>query len=140
MAVELKIDGLSMFQFSELRHPDGPRKGEPLYNSLILAPRSHFDVKGWHRTNERSTEFKVAAYDETGAALLQQAANLGTVTANFRASWPKDQPPPADEPSKPKSTTSGDGTGFGKSFEQKFKEVERSVGVIRSSVSVRYTR
>ena len=140
MAVQLTIDGLSMFQFSELRVKDGPKKGQPAYGTLILGPKKHFDVKGWHCTNERSTEFKVTEYAETAAASINQTANLGTITVSFRASWPKGSPPPGDEPSKTKSTTSGDGTGFGKSFEQKFKEVERTVGVIRSSVSVRYAR
>jgi hypothetical protein len=138
MAVELKIDGLSMFQFSELRFKDGVKKGQPLYSSLILAPHKHFDVKGWHCNNEKSTEFKVTEYAQSGAGSLNQTANVGTITAIFRAAWPKDQGPPGDEPSRIKGI--GDGTGFGNSFDQKFKEVARNIGVIRASVSVRYTR
>lgn len=147
MAAEVLIDGRSMFQFSELRQPDtlpdgkpNPKKGQPLYSSVIVPAGGDVVIKGWHRTNERSTEFKVTEYADTAGAGLNQTGNLGTLTVHFRASWPKDQKPPADEPAKTKSTTSGDGTGFGKSFEEKFKEVQRTLGVIRSSVSVHYTR
>jgi hypothetical protein len=137
MAVELKIDGLSMFQFSELRHKDGPNQGQPLYGSVIVEPHKHVVVRGWHCNNEQSKEFKVTAYPETAAASVNQTANVGTITANFRASWPTNEGPPADEPSGQKGP---DGTGFGDTFNQKVQEVPRKVGVIRASVSVRYSR
>jgi hypothetical protein len=140
MAVQLSIDGLSVFQFSELRHKEGPKMGQPLYSSVIVGPHKNVLIRGWHRTNERSDELLVTEYAKTAAASVLQPANIGTITATFRAAWPRDQAPPADEPSRPKGSTSGDGTGFGKSFDQKFKELQRTIGVIRSSVSVRYTK
>jgi len=140
MTAELLIDGINSFQFSKLRHAAGPKKGQPLCSGVIVGPHQAVVIQGWHIDNDKSKEFLVTEYGETAAATLGQTGNLGTITANFRASWPKDQPPPADEPSRTKSTTSGDGTGFGETLDQKYQQVPRSRGVIRSSVSLRYTR
>jgi hypothetical protein len=63
------------------------------------------------------------------------------ITATFAAAWPKDQQPPSDEPSNPaEKSRSGDAVGRGTRFQQKFLEVERHIGVVRATVSVRYTK
>jgi hypothetical protein len=139
MAVALTIDGLSMYTFSELKHKDGPRKGEPLYSAVILGPGQSTLIKGWHRTNEESRSFLVTAYPDTAAAQLRHEAGLGTITATFAASWEGDTPPD-DEPPRRKGVTPGDGTGFGPPVNSKFTEVRRSIGVVRAAVSVRYTK
>src|SRR5262249_17969134 len=80
MAAELTLDGLNMFQFSEVRHTDGPSKGQPRYSTIILGPGKQAVIRGWHRTNERSSEFKVTGYAETAAAsvgLSARSAKLG---------------------------------------------------------------
>ena len=139
-AVRLTIDGLSMYTFSELRQKDSPKKGEPLYTVVIVAPKSSALIKGWHRTNEASDSFLVTEYAKSAAATLSHKTNLGTITATFAAAWPENAPPPSDEPGKKRSVGSGDATGFGPRVEAKFVEVRRNLGVIRASVSVRYTR
>jgi hypothetical protein len=137
-AVRLSIDGLSMFAFSDLRHASGPNNGEPLYTTLILPPRSRFDVVGWHRTNDESDAFLVTEYAKSAAATLDHRANLGTITASFAAAWAVDGDPPADEAAQPKGLP--DSTGFGPRVAAKFTEGRRRIGAIRSSVSVRYAR
>ena len=59
----------------------------------------------------------------------------GTIAAAFSAAWPKDGPMPGDE-----VASRGVATGFGDVIEQKYKEVERSVGNVRDVVIVRYSR
>lgn len=140
MAVTLAIDGLSMYAFSELRQNEGPRKGEPRYRFVFVKPHKSVTIDGWHKTNEESLSFLVTSYPESAAASVNQTADLGTITATYRAAWAKDAPPPADEPGRRKGSYGGDATGFGPPVESRFREVQRSVGVIRSSVSVRYSK
>jgi hypothetical protein len=139
MAVRLTIDGLSWFAFSELRHQDGLHKGEPLYSVVYVKPHGSVVIRGWHRTNDASDSFLVTEYAKSAAATLSQTANLGTITASFAASWPENADPPKDEAPKARGNP-GDATGFGPRVEAKFTEVKRNIGVIRASVSVRYTK
>ena len=139
MAVRLTIDGLSWFAFSELRHKDGPHKGEPLYSVVYVKPHGSVVIRGWHRNNEVSDSFLVTEYAKSAAATLSHTANLGTITASFAASWPENADPPKDEAPKARGNP-GDATGFGPRVEAKYTEVKRNIGVIRASVSVRYTK
>jgi hypothetical protein len=144
MAVRLSIDGLNVFQFSELRQPanrpDGkpnPRKGEPLYDLILVPAKGEVVVPGWHRTNEKVLGFKVLEYAQTAASQFgKDDAPVGTITATFAAAWEKD--PPADEPPLARGV-GDDGTGFGRPKEQKTEPVVRNIGAVRASVSVRYT-
>lgn len=138
-AVQLKIDGLSMFTFSEMRHADGNRKGEPLYTAVIVPARKNVLIKGWHINNEKTDSFLVTEYAKSGAGQLKSTGNLGVISATFQAAWPEGGTPPADEPGKRRGGT-GDATGFGPRVDVKFKEVKVNMGVIRDSISVRYTK
>lgn len=140
MAVQLKIDGLSMYAFSELRILDGPRRGDPRYTAVILAPHKSVIVPGWHVTNEKTDQFQVVEYAKSAAGGLNHTASVGTITASFQASWPEDQPPPRDEPGRSRSVAGGDATGFGPRMDSRYQEVKRSLGVIRDVVSIRYTK
>lgn len=140
MACSLKIDGLSMFAFSELRQIDGPRNGEPRYTTVIVGPHKSVVVPGWHVTNEKTDKFLVTEYAKSAAGGLNHTAGLGTITASFQASWPEGEPAPADEPGRARSVGSGDATGFGPRIDQKYQEVKRNMGVIREVISVRYTK
>jgi hypothetical protein len=140
MAVSLRIDGLSMYAFSEVRYVDGPRRGEPRYSMVILAPHKFVTVPGWHVTNEKTDRFMVMEYAKSAAASLNHTANVGTITATFQASWPDGEPAPADEPGRARGQGNGDATGFGPRVDQKYVEVKRNFGVIRDVVSVRYTK
>jgi hypothetical protein len=140
-AVQLRIDGLSMFSFSsnEFRNP---KTGKPKYNYIILGPKSRVFIRGWHVTNEVSDEFKITEYAKSAAAELKSSAPTGTITATFHAAWDaKTGRPPADEPPNPdEHSLSADATGKGARFQEKYQEVERKIGVARSVISVRYTK
>ena len=134
VAVELTIDGLSMFAFSKLRDAaDRPR-----YNRVVIAAGKSLLIKGWHRDNSVSDSFLVTEYAKSAAAKLPSTADVGTITASFAAAWPQGGTLPEGEPAN--GEKSGDATGFGPPVEAKFMEVKRSLGVNRATVSVRYTR
>jgi hypothetical protein len=135
-AVTLTIDGLNFFTFTDERN----KKGKP-FTIVFVGPRKSETIKGWYRAKNQSDEFLVTEYAKSGAALLKSTANLGTITACFAASWGKDATPPADEPKNPAPhSRSADATGFGSRIATPFDEVERNIGVIRATVSVRYTK
>ena len=140
MAVQLQIDGLSMYCFSEVRYTEGPRKGDPRYTAVIIAPRKSVTIYGWRVNNEKTDKLMVMEYAKSAAGSLNHTTNLGTITASFQASWPEGEPAPKDEPGRARGPGSGDATGFGPRIDQKFQEVKRNLGVIRDVVSVRYTK
>jgi hypothetical protein len=136
-AATITIDGLSIFLFSEVRDD----QGNPRYSVLVVPARGKLEIRGWHRTNEESDEFLVTEYAKSAAGQLKSTANLGTITVSFAAAWPKDQPPPADEPRDPNEfSRSANATARGTAFKQKYQEVERQFGIVRGSVSVRYSK
>ncbi len=134
-AVTLTIDGLSVYAFSDVK---APKTGRPRYSLVVVPAGREVFIPGWHRTNEASEEFVITEYARSAAAELKSTAPTGTVTAAFAAAWPKDQPPPADEPAG--RSRSADAVGRGARVAQKYVEVERDVGVIRATVSVRYAK
>jgi hypothetical protein len=135
VAVRLSIDGLNIFTFSELRQTEGPYKGAPLYDMVLIPPQESITIKGWHRDNTTSNKFTITEYAATAAAKMGKTTDLGTITATFCAAWEK--APPADEPDG--SRAPGDaGTGVGAPTEQKYTAVQRTVGAVRGSVAVRY--
>lgn len=137
-AITLTIDGLNLFAFSDERDK---KTGRPKYSQVVLAPKSKGTITGWHRSNTVSNEFLVTEYPKSAAAELQSTAKVGTITVSFAASWQKNTKPPADEPQDAYAyARSGNATGRGADVEKKFKEVERQFGVVRSAISVRYTK
>src|SRR5262249_53580730 len=121
--------------FSDVKNP---KTGRPLYSVLILGAKQEVFIRGWHRTNEVAEEFVITDYSRSAAAELKSTAATGAITATFAAAWPKDQQPPSDEPAA--KGRSGDAVGRGQRVAQKFVEVERHVGVVRATVSVRYAK
>ena len=93
MAVRLSVDGFNVFNFSELRQKDGPYKGAPQYELLLVAPKDNLIVPGWHRDNNTSVKFKITDYAETAAAKMNKTTDLGTITATFSAVWGKERHP-----------------------------------------------
>jgi len=138
VALRIAIDGLSVFAFSSLLHTDGPRRGQPLYTEYIIPRRSFRTIKGWHKTNESVDSFMVTEYSKSAAAELKSTENLGTITACFHAAWSEDGPPPHDEPASRKGTPNA--TGFGPRVDQKVEIVRRRIGVLRATVSIRYSK
>ncbi|MFV0444729.1 MAG: hypothetical protein ACK5Q5_14250 [Planctomycetaceae bacterium] len=134
-AVRLLIDGLSVFTFSDIRDPVTDK---PKYNVYIVDANSDATLKGWHKTNERVDSFLVTGYDQSAAATLGHTQNLGTITLTFAAAWPKGSPPPPDEIIT--KSSGGNATGFGPPVEHQVQEVQRDIGRVRASLSIRYTR
>lgn len=134
-AVELKIDGLSVFDFSEIKKDDGT----PKYKFYFVPAKSSITVHGWHINHTKQASFLVTKYADSAAAKQNRQGSLGTITALFCASWEDDAKMPPDEPTDlPRGE--GDATGFGPNLRQATREVERSIGVLRSTVSLRYTK
>jgi hypothetical protein len=133
-AVQLTIDGVNVFAFSE-------NKG---YTVVIVPAGSTGVVPGWHRSNDRSDAFQVAEYAKSVAAQgLGASSDVGTIHAVFKAAWAQDASPPPDEPAShadgPQSRD-GDATARGQSIDARYSEVVRNVGLVRESVSVRYNK
>jgi hypothetical protein len=129
-AVNLTIDGLDLFAFSDNRGAQ-----------IILKPKSTALVKGWPRTFTESNEFLVTEYARSAAHQLKSTGEVGVITANFAAAWPVNGPRPADEPADPNpGARATDATGHGAPFEEKYTPVNRNVGVLRATVAVRYAK
>ena len=144
---KLQIDGLSSFAFSEVRVEKGANKGDPLYNFWAIRPNNRARVTGWHKRNEgpgNIRAFEVTSYADSAAGSLGQTSDIGTITAIFSAAWEKGTKPPKDlnEPRSPKTTPKGqrDATKEGRAKTQDLKPVELEVGVVRASVSIRYSK
>jgi hypothetical protein len=135
MAVRLSVDGFNMFAFSELRQDDGPYKGAPLYDMVLVPANGSLTIPGWHRTDATADKFQITEYGKTAAAKMQKSTDIGTITATFCAAWEKT--PPDDEP--PGARAPGeDGTGFGEPTAVSREPVRRTVGAVRASIAVRY--
>ena len=129
--VRVYIDGLSMFSFSKSRE----------YTHVIVPARSSTLIKGWHRDNCVSNRFLVTRYaDSPAARILQNTSDIGTVTVMFSAAWENEDDRPGDEPVSDCRRKSVNGTAVGKPVTVRYSEVSRWTGVVRSIVSVRYSR
>jgi hypothetical protein len=138
VAVDLRIDGLSMFSFSAERDP---KTGQPAYRYVVVPKGRSVLIRGWFVTTDDSDEFLVTSYPKSAAAELNSTANLGTITALFHAAWPKKGQPPAGEPKNPDEfSQSADATGRGRRFQVGYEVVEYKVGVLRASISARYSK
>ncbi len=141
-AVRISIDGLSVFSFSEVLHQTGEKKGQPLYEYWIIPKNTTAVIPGWFRNHDVVDSFLITGYAKSALAELGKAnegAALGTITVSFAAAWPVGSPPPSDEPGKRRGGDQ-DLTGRGPSRDFKSKPVARDVGVIRASVSIRYSK
>lgn len=132
VAVELAIDGLSMFSFSDLRDAGG----QPKYKVILVPAKGSATIPGWHRSNDHSEEFEVTEYAKSAAAELKSTANIGTITACFSAAWPENESPPPDEPKSRMANATGRGARIG----AKYVEVQRKIGIVRATISARYTK
>ncbi|MCA9166780.1 MAG: hypothetical protein KDB23_03895 [Planctomycetales bacterium] len=136
-AVALSIDGISSFAFSSIHDPSG----SPASEYYLVPARSDITIRGWFRSTADVHEFTVTPESESAAAQLKQTTKLGTITASFRAAWRHGSPPPRDEQVGTKGAGSQAlGTGLGALIPQDSQVVQRDIGVLRSTVSLRYDR
>jgi hypothetical protein len=138
VAVDLRIDGLSMFHSSEIRD----KAGNPAYRYIILPKRGEYLVRGWFINLKHTDEFLVTEYAKSEAGRIGiRDAKLGTITASFHAAWDPKVGPPHDEPkNSDKYSLSADATGKGSRISVDYQVVEYEIGVFRAAVSVRYTK
>jgi len=132
-AVDLRIDGVSSFRFSDT--------GSEFW---IIEPNSSVDVLGWHRSNEKTTEFRVVSnFQESAAFQVNLSENeTGLITAAFRAAWEPNTAAPADEPGlvAENGARQRKATGFGEDVTFQTRQVNLIIGAPRDILSVRYDR
>ena len=129
-AVELTIDGLSVFAFSENKD----------YRHIVVPKGKSVLIKGWHRTNEISDLFLIAEYSKSAVAeLLVSPDQIGTITATFSAAWDPKEVPPRDESSKFRDPFNA-AVGRGEPVRTPYVQVRRKHGRVRDVVSVRYRK
>jgi len=135
VAVLLHIDGINVFAFNEDPDPDGQVRKE---FHVIVPKRGSAVVKGWYRAKGMSDSFMVTSYPESAVGKLgvKSSARVGTITAVFKACWPKGTEPPAEEG----KSLSGDATGFGPPVEERYVRVERAFGMMRAAITLRYNK
>jgi hypothetical protein len=72
---------------------------------------------------------------------LKSVDKVGSITASYCACWPVGGRPPADEPKiPPRHAKSADGTARGLRVQQKTEALDRTLGVVRGSITVRYSK
>src|SRR5262249_16916482 len=125
VAATLAIDGLSMFAFSENKD----------YEVVIVPKGREGLIPGWPITNERSDAFQVSQSARSAVAeLLPTSSSIGTISVSFKAAWPKDSEPPADEGNVKQGGRDADATARGKPVDPKgtrYNELVRNVGKLR---------
>ncbi len=140
VAVDLRIDGLSMYHFSQQRDP---KTGGPKFRYVVVPAKSHVEIRGWFVGLNDSDEFLVVPLEKSAVAKVNvgNPATIGTITALFHRAWDKKQGHPIDEPKNPNlNALSADATGRGQRFKQAYVEVDYEVGTFRGAITVRYTK
>lgn len=138
IAVQLSIDGLSLFAFADGLNS----KTAAAPHGIIVAAKSKGMITGWYRNPKEINEFQVTEYARSAAAELNNvAANVGSITATYCASWPENGSPPDDEPRMPpRYARSAEATARGQIIQEASEIVDRKFGVVRGSVTVRYSK
>jgi hypothetical protein len=130
-AVNLTIDGLSMYTFAE------DNTGA---TQVLVPPNSFVEIPGWYCTTSLTKAFLITGYPESAAGQRGVTSGVGTITAGFSAAWEVGKDPPDDEPLFSRSGDGDIATGLGRPIEKKYVKVERNIGQLRAVVSVRYKR
>jgi hypothetical protein len=122
-AVNLSIDGVSCFHFSDLQA-----------TYWVVAPHSFYDVMGWHKDAKTSLEFKCVDFPQSAAAKIDLKPNesIGSINAAFCAAWSDNSNKPKDELTR--------ATGFGQEVQTPTQKVNRTIGSVRDVITVRYER
>jgi hypothetical protein len=132
LAVEIWIDGISMFEFTEPEFRN--------YQWVVIPKKTDGLIRGWHRNNSASDAFEVTAYSKSAvASVLPKQKRIGTITLVFRRAWEPGKRPPLDEPTLAQRSE-GDATGRGPSVDQKYALATRIAGVPCAVVTIRYTK
>jgi hypothetical protein len=136
-AVALSIDGLNSFRFLEV---DGKRVSGPTH--VLVRAKSKVAVLGWQTGPKEVSRFLVTERDKGAWVGHASPAGVGRIVAQFHACWSADEGPPKDEPRARAGTRSASGlsTGMGDKVKSPIKTVSKTVGQLRESVPVLYSR
>ena len=131
-AVTLTVDGLNVFAFSQVKD----ETGDPKVTRLIVPKKSQATITGWYLTGTKTASFVVTDLPKSAGGALKSSAAVGTITASFGACVAKGGKLPSDEP----KTRAADptATGLGADTTLNYSETERTFGVVRDTISVRY--
>ena len=138
-AVTLTIDGLNLFEFSDVPHY------RQLGKVIIPASPKGSLVRGWHVTNDFSDEFLVVEYGKSEKVKLKDAEGqlqhdeeVGTITASFSVAYL-----PSENVAEFEGLAGArgvQGTARGARVDQKYTEGFFQFGNVRTVLSVRYNR
>ncbi len=131
--VSLWIDGLNMFHFSA--------QGKAL--NLMIGKGKSAVIPGWFFTKDRSREFQVMSLKNTPAGSLQSPLDaVGTVTAVFARAYEHLKDVSDDELALRARIDQSDtvATGVGRDVSVHYEQVNRYLGAVRSSVTIRYAQ
>jgi hypothetical protein len=132
-AVLVAIDGIDVFNYSQLRDP---KTGKPKYTHYVC-PQGQCTICGWHKTNEQSDSFLVMEFGKGAASRAKVArGKIGVITVKFALAWSGNDIPGPEKGAR----DAGNETGFGPPVRTQLTEVERHVGVVRDVISIRYSR
>jgi hypothetical protein len=124
-AVDLRIDGLSLFAFDE----SGAKP-----SAVVIPAKSSVVVRGWYRSSKLASRFTVTRYDNSNLPPASSTQKVGSITAVFRYAWKKGEvPPPGDEKKGAMRTST-----VGEAIKQNVQLVEMKMGMERGAITVRY--
>ncbi len=132
-AVELKLDGINAFFFSELRAKSDETL--PLYVHYIIPKKSKAAIKGWHMTNEAVRAFRITGFEESAAMQANADQGVGTITASFSAAWTGNDLPPGELVERGEGKQS-DFIGFGDIKQFSVTAVPRQIGQVREVIAI----
>jgi hypothetical protein len=130
----LTIDGINVFAFSEVKDATG----DPKSSHLIMQKSSSALLKGWYLTNKDVASFVVTDLPKSAGGALKSSSSVGTITASFGVAVAKGKPLPSDEPKT--RAIDPNATGVGTKVDATFGEAERTFGILRETISIRYTK
>jgi len=128
-AIEVLIDGLSMFRFAD--GSDGRR-----YTHLVIPRRSSFTVPGWYINHSLSRKFLVKSLDDLSdlrKQYLENKEDTGSIQVLVSRAWNPGERPPLD-------TQASSATDVGPDVQQKYRPVKKEFGRPVAIFSIRYDR
>jgi len=134
-AIELMIDGVSMFEFCEERLTDN----SPKVKYFFLRKGTSRVIRGWYLNDKTTDLFYLTERDKSAGYSRMMLREIGTITVRFHTAWEK----PAERPKDEKEFTERDMTGTGIGLfpvEDEKRRLRVKVGMIRESIPVLYTR
>jgi hypothetical protein len=132
-AAEVTIDGLNAIStFNK-------DKRKPTH--YLIPAGGSTTIRGWLHTTASGARdnvlaFLVTEYGHGAATRFRSTGEVGVITVRFSAAWAEGKKPPSGEGG---ARSSGRETDAGPGLPENLKVVKRHLGLIRSTVSIRYS-